>query len=123
MKLAMGAMMKTPHQSGRPPPIFPSPQAGNGGDGGQLERLGPTCDILRLAGGAMAVRKKMSKGEFTRKFTAIAGEALEKVPPAEQTKRIADFENTVTRIVRGSPSKASRSPQTPATPLHSRTRG
>ena len=71
----------------------------------------------------MAGRRKMSKREFARKFADIAEEALGKLPPAEQEKRIARFENTVAKISRETPSKVSRTARIPVIPLHTRARG
>ena len=71
----------------------------------------------------MASTKKMSKREFARRFADIAEEALGKIPPAEQDKRIARFENTVAKISRETPSKVSRTSRIPVIPLHSRARG
>jgi len=71
----------------------------------------------------MASRRKMSKREFARKIADIAEGALGKLPPAEQDKRIARFENTVAKIARETPSKVSRTARIPVTPLHNRARG
>lgn len=81
------------------------------------------CVSLGRTGGVMAGRRKMSKREFARKFADIAEEALEKLPPAEQDKKIARFENTVAKLSRETPSRASRTARIPAIPLHSRARG
>ena len=70
----------------------------------------------------MPRRKKLSKAEFAKRFARIAEESLAKVPPAEQDRRIADFENAVVKIVRGSPSKVSGTSRTPVIPLHTRGR-
>jgi hypothetical protein len=71
----------------------------------------------------MANRKKMSKREFARKFADIAEEALGKLPPAEQNRKIARFENAVAKISRETPSRASRTARIQVIPLHSRARG
>jgi hypothetical protein len=75
-----------------------------------------------LAGEGMPRTKKISTQQFARKFADIAEQALGKLPAEEQERRIAAFERAVSKISRAGNSKASRTHQTPATPLHTRAR-